>query len=266
MRSKTEAALVGLNRCLLAVLVFGMLVISSRNGWAATEIPANWVVVESEHFRVAVSDRHRRDAGPILEYAEQARDRMAAYLGEEPVSCVTIFLYDRATFPSSPSSAWAEPRSREIHLLAPSAQTQEDRRWADARWYEKNIFHEYVHIALEPLAGSRFQRQLFWLNEGLPEYLSVYQSTPAIRARYRHYDQEIRDLMRNGETAFLHLPWTYGTAAIFVRYLEEEYGEGTALALWRASSGLMSGAVVSILGVTPTELEERWIKWLDETY
>lgn len=77
----------------LMVVAVCTLVSAGFGGSATAEVPADWITVDSEHFKVAVPSRHRGDARRILEYAERAWDRMAQYLGTEPDHGATILLY-----------------------------------------------------------------------------------------------------------------------------------------------------------------------------
>lgn len=255
-----------LSRSLSAAVVLAVL-LAFTGSEVKAEIPDGWIVAESEHFRVAIPDRHKGDAERILEYAEEARQHILGYTGVEPPTGITFLLYDRASYPHSPAYAWSDTVEREIHMLAPSAQSPKDRQgWMDDRWYASTVYHELAHIALDPLAGSEVQRRLIWLKEGLPEYLASYHSTPEIREKHRAFDQEIRNLLRNGEASFLHMTWSYASATAFIRFLEETYGEGAALKLWREPSGELSRTIESLFGESVAQLEERWLSWLDDTY
>lgn len=228
---------------------------------AAGPVPADWPRVATEHFVVVHPPAYGADAGVIGRFAEEAWTLYREVLGEDPPSGVLIYLYDRERFPREPSTAWAEHDPPSLHMLAPSAQPPEERSWQDRLWYRKNVAHEFGHVALHAVAPRAGRMALFVFQEGIPEYLSVYRMGPQVRAKYAGYEESLRSRARAGRLAFLHFEDEYGLAAQFIRFLEEAFGAGASIRVWRSAAPSWSQAIREELGVDVLELEARWMRW-----
>lgn len=258
---KTIASVVFL---LAAIAVLSGLVLAQSG---IPSIPYGWPSKSSKLFTVVYAPGYEGDASKILGYAEQAWQILRDYTGVVPPSGVRIGLFDAKTWPRDPSSTSANPQNQELYMLAPSAQPPNYRSWCDDAWYEKNVIHEFAHVALRQLWGTIYNNNPpFWLSEGLPEYISVFMSTPAIRQKYTTYDQEIRRAKLNADPVFGLTPGTsYCTAAMYVRFLEETYGKGTVLQILRFN-GTLSDAYRQVTKDTPEEIRRKWEEWINRNF
>ncbi len=249
-------------RALTRGAVLAAAVLSAVPSFAsASPVPADWPRVATEHFVVVHPPGYGSDGTLIGEFAEEAWVLYREVLGVEPPIAVVIYLYDRERYPREPSSAWAELDPPSLHLLAPSAQPADQREWQDRLWYRKNVAHEFGHVALHAVGPGSGRMALFLFQEGIPEYLSVYRLGLQVRAKYAAYEQGLRDRARAGRLAFLHFEDEYGLAAQFIRFIEETFGQGAAIRVWRSSAPSWSQAIRDELGVDMLELEERWLRW-----
>lgn len=155
---KTIASVVFL---LAAVAILSGLVLAQSG---IPSIPYGWPSKSSKHFTVVYAPGYESDAGKILGYAEQAWQILRDYTGVVPPSGARIGLFDARTWPRDPSSTWANPQNQELYMLAPSAQPPNYRSWCDDAWYEKNVIHEFAHVALRQLWGTIY-------NNNPPSYI-----------------------------------------------------------------------------------------------
>lgn len=136
--------------------------------------------------------------------------------------------------------------------------------------------HEMVHVFQFDLAeslargdqtGSALRSVPLWMVEGLAEYLSVgpTDTHTAMWLRDAAFYEELptlQDLSRNPRRYF---PYRFGHA--FWAYVGGRWGEAKVLDLFLGTmGGGVSGAVETVLGMTPEQLSEDWKEEIRRTY
>lgn len=231
---------------------------------ATLAVTRSSLALENEHFVVKYPSedaKYRVDAEKILRYAIFARRAVMAQYSHTLPGKVTIQLYDLAHYPRPATSANADPKNLQIHFLTPSEQPAQNLAWCDDNWYQKNVVHEYTHVAVN---RDMRQRALFpdWFAEGIAEYFAVFHSSSDILRKYDSNLKKIRDLVNRGEGQFSQVNSDmYNGGAYILKYMHETYGQPKVNRLVKSDAPSFWEALSRELGATQKEFEDNWLKW-----
>jgi len=259
-----------LDKAALLLVLSNMLALTSIP--AAFSVEEGWLRVEDEHFIVYYQSGYKDDALKVLQYADQARQIVLAFIPYEVDGKVKIYIYPG---PSTTESGWyityghmsADYMRKSIYLIAPSEALKQSSYYDDI-WHKKNVIHEYVHVVVGNLIYEKLKRYKGnylprWFDEGIAEYAGIFLSNdPRIKEKYSSELKKIEDLVKNGKGFFMIVASNvYYGGAYLVYFLHDVYGQEPIMNLFTKSYPDFYTALERETGKSLRELEVDWLKW-----
>jgi hypothetical protein len=224
---------------------------------------------ETEHFRVHALPGLESVAKDLIAELPDVYDHVTSSLEHKPSTINHIKLYDTQpalvantllTLP--PITGWNEP-GESLKLFARPGRAP----------LQATLAHEFTHFLSFDMAGTKYSRMPWWLEEGIAEYVGSHYWSDE-RKRERLHD--VRDLAVNGKLAawekisnFKETPvdlwrYVYPQGYVFVRYVTESFGQKPRNAWLRAMATDMniSQASEKVLGLNFEKLHTGFLEWL----
>lgn len=234
-----------------------------------------WLVLESEHFRLYYYEEEEQLARTALEMAEEGYDRLRRLFVHEVEDKVPLIIYSShqdfeqtnvtpMILPEGVAGLTEFGRGR---VLIPFGGSLSD--------FRTTIHHELVHVFQLSLEETLYEGKMrtalpgvpLWFTEGLAVHWSEERDTEA--------DMVVRDMAITGRMPAIDDFWRYdGTFTLYklgqsvLDYIGATYGEDRIRAIYDALAATTSfpAALHAALGVTQEELSERWMHAVRSLY
>jgi hypothetical protein len=232
--------------------------------WQVSQLPANWVTIESPAFDVHGHVDHVRLLDRLAAHGKTSLPKLAKDLGLPIGSKIRVYVADSAeTFQQlQPGDApyWADgtawPGHGVIFLRHPIL------RGAGAKPLEQVLDHELIHILL----GRAFapQRPPHWLQEGVAQVYSgeVGPELPAqiSRGLLGRSPWKLADITHRFPADPMGASLAYAQSADFIQYIQHEWGQDAIRQLVRETSAgrAFPEVITSITGMRLAELDQVW--------
>lgn len=209
---------------------------------------ADWLLFESEHFRIHMSPEHasvsEENRTGLARAYESAYGRLAQFWCVEPDSVVELYIHgpDDAVGESGSLSHHAFPERREIHAT-----------WRATPGHE--LTHVFAYL-VNPRQGSTV------LSEGVAVVLDQWRSPFAIDMKAAEAMRPDRDFSVTRMSEQFDYRDDYEFAASFVCHLLREHGAERFLRLYRCQMTL-SDALMATYGLTSADVETTWHEHLE---
>lgn len=278
--ARTEAALAEIER-----RVAGL---AERPPGPPAEAPGaagEWVGIESPCYRVLHAPGGAEDGHRVMAWLDQAREALARELAVVPLGDLLRDVDCRVWVHPAPAEGAAEGAARtgittdgaavraDMHVLAPSAHRGAGTTLVgepfDAVYHQKTIVHEYAHVVLYRIVGTRRRGWGLWtapgwFREGYAEYLALVCGAERTRTvtmeRYRAVVRAAPERVRPD----LSVENEYLDGAMLLRCLHESFGRERVQALLVSEAATFDEALGEALGGDRRTVYDRWREWVGE--
>lgn len=231
-------------------------------------VTLGWERLEGEHFVIKFRPEDREVAPLILQNAEKVYRPVTEALDYRPGGKIMVVVYpDR--FSLNKSFGWDGDQSAMgvywagvIRLLSPLDWAPGPaEQMTSALERQGPVVHELTHLLLDYITQGNYPR---WLTEGIAQYYEqriTGYTLPGAKTTGRLYRLEE---MEAGFDSLSDQFLAYRQSLLFVCYLEEKYGSGTAVRIlpYLRKGFTVDQALQEVTGKPINQLEEEWLNWL----
>lgn len=227
--------------------------------------------LQSEIFTIHYYEEFESDAKLIAELLSYARSTVKEFYPHEYSHKVNVYLYraDEWRESSFRTGQWflnGEVERARIRMVTPSEHSN-----GGELYYRKNMVHEYTHLplAVDLRSESGYLKPPGWFNEGLPQYISVFETTEAIKEEYYNKRgwKKVRQQIQDGNGFILDIGSNvYKGGPHLVEFMVKEFGKESVVKIPGTDTTMFGEALQKRIGLNPLEFELRWLLWANNNY